>query len=760
MDTIIIFMKRNYKILLTLVLLSVTLFAFNINSAKSVDSDKDKMLLELLAFVIEKGHYSPAAIDDTFSKGIYKDYIEALDPSKRFFLQSDIDEFSKYETELDNQLLNKDLTFFNLTYDRLMKRMEEGKKLYKDILSKPFDYSVNETFNTDYEKAPYAKNASELKERWRKQIKLSTLSSLTDREKIQENKEKGMVDKGLVNKKSPTDAIKPGDFIDDSRELEKDKKDKSGNDKPKTFEEFEKITRESSLKSLEEYFGFMQELTRDDWFSVYVNSITSRFDPHTNYFPPEEKERFDVSISGKFEGIGARLQKKNDFTEITELISGGPAWRGKQLESGDVIMKVAQGSGEPLDIVGMRLDDVVKKIKGPKGSEVRLTVKKVDGSIKTISLIRDIVEIEETYAKSSVVEKNGLKYGVIYLPKFYINFEDRNGRDAGKDIAIEVESLKKEGVNGIVLDVRDDGGGSLSTVVDIAGLFIEQGPIVQIKSAGRTKEVLYDRDKKIEWDGPLVIMVNSFSASASEILAAAIQDYKRGIIIGSKQTYGKGTVQNVIDLNQFIRSSSAGDLGALKTTTQKFYRINGGSTQLEGVSSDIVMPDRYAYLKMGERDVDNAMPWDKIDPAPYNVWTNNEKFDKAIADSKKRIAENPQFKLIEENAKWIDERSKENLYSLKIDEFKKSQKAIEDTNKKFKPIADYNYNLKFSSLPLEAEAMKNDSSLKEKRERWHESLSKDIYVEEALNVLDDLQSKPVVKKSVPVVIKKEKLVKS
>lgn len=754
MDTIINFMKRNYKIILAVVILSATLFAFKINSTKSVDPEKDKMLLELLTFVIEKGHYSPATIDDTFSKGIYKDYIQALDPSKRFFLQSDIDEFSKFETELDDQLLNRDLTFFNLTYDRLMTRMEEGKKLYKDILSTPFDYTIDETFNTDYEKAPYVKNTQELKERWRKQIKLSTLSSLTDRLKIQENKEKGIVDKDVKNS---SEVAKPGEFVD---ELAISEKEKTSDGKPKTFEELEKITRESSLKSLDEYFGFMKDLTRDDWFSVYINSITSRFDPHTNYFPPEEKERFDVSISGKFEGIGARLQKKNDFTEITELISGGPAWRGKQLEAGDIVMKVAQGNGEPLDIVGMRLDDVVKKIKGPKGSEVRLTVKKVDGSIKTISIIRDIVEIEETYAKSSVVERNGVKYGVIYLPKFYIDFENKDGRDAGKDVAAEVESLKQAGVNGIVLDVRDDGGGSLSTVVDIAGLFIEQGPIVQIKSAGRKKEVLYDRDKKIEWDGPLVIMVNSFSASASEILAAAIQDYKRGIIIGSKQTYGKGTVQNVIDLNSFVRSSSSGDLGALKTTTQKFYRINGGSTQLEGVSSDIVMPDRYAYLKMGERDVDNAMPWDKIDPATYSVWTKNAKFEKVIADSKKRIALNPQFKLIEENAKWIDERSKENLYSLKMEAFKKTQKAIEDTNKKFKPISDYDYHAKFTSLPQEAEAMKKDASLKEKRERWHESLSKDIYVEEALNVLDDLQTKPVVKKTVPVTLKKQKLVKT
>jgi carboxyl-terminal processing protease len=752
MDTIINFMKRNYKILIAVVLLSATLFAFKIHSDKSPDSEKDKMLMELLSFVLEKGHYSPAKIDDAFSKGVYKDYIEALDPSKRFFLQSDIDEFSKYETLLDDEFLNKDLTFFNLTYDRLIKRMDERKKLYKDILSKPFDYNINETFNTDYEKRPYAKNAEELKEKWRKQIKLSTLSSLTDRLKVQENKEKGIVDK---TNKNDSDILKPGEFVENTNNTEKDN---SSDGKPKTFEELEKITRESSLKSLDEYFGFMEELTRDEWFSLYINSITARFDPHTNYFPPDQKESFDVSISGKFEGIGARLQKKNDFTEITELISGGPAWRGKLLEAGDVIMKVAQGNKEPVDIVGMRLTDVVKKIKGPKGSEVRLTVKKVDGSIKTIPILRDIVEIEETYVKSSVVERNGVKYGVIYLPKFYIEFENKDGRDAGKDVAKEVESLKNAGVNGIVFDVRDDGGGSLSTVVDIAGLFIEQGPIVQVKSAGRQKEVLFDRDKKIEWDGPLVIMVNSFSASASEILAAAIQDYKRGIIIGSKQTYGKGTVQNVIDLNQFVRSNDKGDLGALKTTTQKFYRINGGSTQLEGVSSDVVIPDRYAYLKMGERDLENAMPWDKIDPAQYKIWTNNDKFDKAIANSKNRIAQSQQFKLIEENAKWIDERSKENNYSLQFETFKKNQKAIEETNKKYKAIGDFDYHLKFTSLPQEAEAMKNDASLKEKRERWHESLSKDAYVEEALNVLDDLQAKPVVKRSVSETLKNKKLV--
>jgi carboxyl-terminal processing protease len=580
---------------------------------------------------------------------------------------------------------------------------------------------------------------------------------LTERLKIQENKGKSTVDQKDTD--SLSTAEQAGNI--DKNDLEKLKGDDLVEDaKPKSFVELEKETRETAKKSLDEYFGFMNDLDRDDWFSVYINSITTRFDPHTNYFAPEEKDRFDVSMSGKLEGIGARLQKKNDFTEISELISGGPAWRGKQLEAGDLVMKVAQGNGPAVDVVGMRLDDVVKKIKGPKGSEVRLTVKKVDGTVKIISIIRDVVEIEETYAKSSVVNKNGLKYGVIYLPKFYIDFENKDGRDAGKDIALEVERLKKAGVSGIVLDVRDDGGGSLSTVVDIAGLFIEQGPIVQIKSAGRKKEVLYDRDNKIEWDGPLVIMVNSFSASASEILAAAIQDYKRGIIIGSKQTYGKGTVQNVIDLNQFVRNSDIGDLGALKTTTQKFYRINGGSTQKEGVSSDIVMPDRYAYLKMGERDVDNAMPWDKIDPADYAVWDKTANFNKAISNSKSRIERNSQFKLIEENAKWIDSRSEDNTYNLNIEKFKIAQNAIEEAAKKYKPISKYKNSLQFSSLPYEIVETDKDSVLKEKRDRWHEGLSKDVYVEEALNVLDDLQSKVGFKKDLPSKIKKEKLAKS
>lgn len=719
------FMKKNYKILLVVLTLSIALLGFSLfPSKKDSDPEKDKLLIELLTFVIEKGHYNPAAIDDNFSKGVYKDYLNALDPSKRFFLQSDIDEFAKYETQIDDQILNKELSFFELTYSRLMQRMEESKSYYKDALANPFDYNADETFNADYEKLPYCKSTKELKERWRLQVKLSALSTLVEKQKLEEDKKK--------------DAEAGKNYT------------------PKSFEQMEKESRESTLSSLNDNFSFIKDLDREDWFSIYINAISSRFDPHTSYFAPNEKERFDLSMSGKLEGIGARLQKKNDFTEVSELISGGPAWRGKQLESGDVILKVAQGDAEPVDVVGMRLDDVVKKIKGPKGTEVRLTVKKQDGTIKVITIIRDEVEIEETYVKSSVVEKDGYKYGIIYLPKFYIDFEDQNSRDAGKDVAIEVERLKNEGVQGIVMDVRDNGGGSLKTVVDIAGLFIEQGPIVQIKSAAGKKEVLYDRDAKVQWDGPLVVMINEFSASASEILAAAIQDYKRGVVIGSKQSYGKGTVQNVIDLNQFVRGSTYGDLGALKTTTQKFYRINGGSTQLEGVKSDIAIPDKYAYLKMGERDIDNAMPWDKIDPANYNIWDKQNNFELAIKKSKARMQANSQLQLIDDNAKWLDERNKENVYSLNIDKFKAEQKALEEKNKKYKPIADYKNEFIFNSLPYELEAMAKDNVLKEKRERWHESLSKDIYIEEAIHILNDLQMEN--NKGLSNKLKKEKVV--
>jgi carboxyl-terminal processing protease len=702
MKRIVEFMKRNYKVILLITALSAVLWSFIPNEKKG-DPEKDKILLDLLTMVLEKAHYSPVAIDDDFSKKVYAKYLEGIDPTKRFFLQSDIDEFKKYETSIDDMILNRDLSFFELTNSRLLQRMDESQDIYKAILDNPFDFNTKENINVDYENLPYAKNKKELKDRWRKQLKLQALSSIIDKQKLEEEEKK-----------------------------------KEASYKDKSFDEIEKEVRESSLKSLDEYFDFIKkELDRTDWFSIYLNSIVERFDPHTFYFSPDDKEKFDVSMSGTFQGIGARLQKKNDAVEVSELISGGPAWRGKELEAGDLILKVAQGKEEPIDIAGMRLDDVVKKIKGPKGTEVKLTVKKVDGSLKVISIIRDEVETEETFAKSTVVGKDGKKFGIINLPKFYISFENKQNRDAYKDVALEIERLKAQNVDGIVMDLRDNGGGSLETVVKMVGLFIPEGPVVQVKAPGRNPEILPDPDKKVQYDGPLVVMINNFSASASEIFAAAIQDYKRGIVVGSKHSYGKGTVQNVIDLNQFVRGNSYGDLGALKTTIQKFYRINGGSTQREGVQSDIIFPDRYAYLDMGERDEESALPWDKIEPAKYDPLNFN--YENIIANSKRRIELNANFKLIDENAKWIFERKDENDYSLNLDEFKVQNDIADAKIKKFKKITDFDNKLKFESLPNEVALFEKDTLLKQKRERWHEELQKDVYVDETLNIISEMK---------------------
>lgn len=742
MNVILNFMKRNYKSLLAVLGISVVLWSF-VPKKPTQDPEKDKLLIELLTYVVNKLHYNPKDINDNFSKSVYKNYLEAIDPSKRFFIESDIKEFAAFETQIDNQINNKDIAFFDLTYNRLMQRMKESKNFYKYILVKPIDYEIKEEFNVDYEKAPYSKSLAQLMEKWRMQIKLSTLSTLSDKIKFEEDKKNGVVDSLKENLSDYKKA-----------KLLKAIKDEA----PKSYEVLEKESREEASKALDQYYENINETERSDWFSIYINTIAETFDPHTSYFAPQEKENFDVSMSGTLEGIGARLQKKNDLVEISELISGGPASRGKELLEGDLIMKVSQGNGDEIEVAGMKLNDVVKKIKGKKGTEVTLTVKRDDGSIKDITITRDVVEIEETYAKSSIVEKNGVKYGVIYLPKFYINFENEDGRDAGKDMAIEVKRLKEQNVKGIILDVRNDGGGSLRTVVDIAGLFINEGPIVQIKSSNKTQEVLFDRNNKIEWDGPLVIMVNGYSASASEILAAAIQDYKRGVIIGSKQTYGKGTVQNIVDFKQLMPQRN--DLGAMKTTIQKFYRINGGSTQLEGVSSDVAMPDRNMYLKNGERDSKNALPWDKIEPAQYNIWPKAEELDLAIANSKQRIQNNDYLKLIEQNAKWLEERNEDYDFNLDLKSFKIEREQLENYAKKFKVMSKYSNNLEFKSLPYEIDIMKKDLSLKDKRDDWHKYLSKDAYIDEALNVLSDLQPKNEAKKPMIVKLKKDKLAKT
>ena len=646
-------MKRNYSVLVLLVL-----FAFGSCSFTSkVDNDpnKDRLLIQIITMALEQLHYEPKDINDDFSKEIYSDYLQAVDPFKRYFVEDDIKEFKKFD----------------------------------------------------------------LKQRWRKQLKYTVLSNYDD---LLEQKE--------TENKEDFDAENATDV------------------KTMSLKELEAKARKETLNSLDSYFNdYLEDMSREDWFSMYVNVIVEEFDPHTSYLAPIDKEKFDQQMSGKLEGIGARLQKKSDNIKIVELISGGPAWRGQELEVEDVILKVRQEKEElAVSIVGMRIDDAIKLIKGPKGTKVILTVRKVDGTIEDIIIIRDIVELEETYAKSSIVEKANQKYGIIHLPQFYVDFNDYKKRNAASDIRQEIERLKEQNIEGLVLDLRNNGGGSLKTVVDMAGLFIKEGPIVQVRSAGEPQEVLEDTDDSIVWDGPLVIMVNELSASASEILAAAMQDYKRAIIIGSQQTYGKGTVQNVLDLNRMVRNNSHNDLGALKLTRQKFYRINGGSTQLKGVTSDVVVPDRYSFIDIGERDQENPLAWDKIEPAKYNEWNGSFDYDKTIASSKQRMRENQQLRLIEQNAKWAKTKMDKKVYSLNYAKYKAELDQNEKEAKQFDSISKYKTDLVFNSLPYEKALFTQDTVLKEKRDRWHKNLTKDVYVEEAIHVLQDLKTTYEIKK--------------
>lgn len=705
-------MKRNYKVLLLMVLLAFASCSFT--SKTFDDSDKDKMLIHIIKSVLEQLHFDPIAMDDAFSAELFSDYVEAMDPLKRYFYESDYKDFEKYKLTIDDQLKISDITFFNVTHERMIKRIQEAKSLYKEILSEPFDYTKDEIFDTDSEKTSYVKNRKQLKERWRKQLKFSTLSN-----------------------------------YEDIYSEEEQAKENDASYVMKTEEEIEKEAREATLKSLDIYFNDnIDDKKREDYFADYVGVIVGEFDPHTYYLAPRNKEVFDQRMSGKLEGIGAGLQKRMDYIKVTYLVSGGPAWRGKELDIDDVILKVKQEDEEmPVNIVGMRIDDAIKLIKGPKGTKVTLTIKKIDGTIKDITITRDIVELGATYAKSSLVEKNNKKFGVINLPSFYLDFNDYKKLNAAADVKKEIERLKAEGMEGLVLDLRNNGGGSLPAVVDMAGLFIKDGPIVQVRSTGKPKEVLKDKDKSIVWDGPLVILVNEISASASEIMAAAMQDYKRAIIIGSKQTYGKGTVQNVLNLNNLVRNSSGGDLGSLALTTQKYYRINGGSVQLEGVKSDVKVPGRFSFIDVGEKDKENPLPWDEIDAADYAVWDNYFDYDETIEKSKQRMSNNEQLKLIEENAKWVKSKIDETIVSLNYEKYKATNDLNELESKRFDAISKYKTNLTFESHAYEKSLFESDTTdLKEKRQRWHQSLSKDVYIEEALNVLEDLKMSYAIKK--------------
>lgn len=699
-------MKKNASYLIFAVAVVLYLFTATTNPLEKefVSNDKDRLLIELISHVIQRGHYDVKSLNDDMSEQIFHTYLESLDGQKRYFLQSDYREFSKYMYQIDDQIRELDLTFFDLTYKRLVLRMSEVESMYSSILSRPFDFDKEEEFDTDYDEQIYPLSQKARSEKWRKQLKLSTLSVLYD--KVQEEE----------NNDETTPAYLSSSWMD-----------------------LEAEARTTTRENMEDFFDLMNELERKDWFDVYINSFVLQFDPHTNYFNPDDKDRFDMSMTGKFEGIGARLSKRNQAIKVVDIIVGGPLWRDQLMEVGDEIQLVRQEDGDAVDIRAMRLDDAIKLIKGSKGSMVYLTVKKVDGNIETIPVKRDLVVLEESYARSTVINRQDQKYGLIHLPKFYVDFKSYKERNAAHDVEQEVINLKEAGVGGLIIDLRNNGGGSLQTVVDIAGLFIDEGPIVQVKSTVSKTEVLRDRDGKRLWNGPMVILVNELSASASEILAAAMQDYERAIVIGSEQTFGKGTVQNVVDLNGFLSNSTYGNLGALKITTDKFYRINGGSTQLEGVKSDVITPDRYRYVDVGERDEDNPMRWDRISPLVYKKWNGYLNYDDVIEQSQDRVNDHPIFNLVDQDAKWIEQRQNDNTIALNYQEYVSKIESDRAYADQFDAVEEYDNNLDFTISPADQKRISEDDIFLEKRERWFSNLSKDFYVEEAVNILQDLK---------------------
>jgi carboxyl-terminal processing protease len=675
------------------------------------DLDREQVLLRLVMQSLQTRHYAAVKIDDDFSKKMYKIFIDQLDFNKRFFTEEDLQTLRAYESQLDDEINNNRYQFYNLAHQLLEKRILQTEQFCDEILSQPFDFTVDETYQTDPEKTKPAKDNAELKQQWRKYLKYYTMTRLSNSLDIQEQV-----------KKNPND---------------------TSSIRNKTIADLEREARDNTSKDFKEYFKRLKETEKPEQLSTYINAITATFDPHTNYYAPRAKERFDEDFSGRFEGIGAQLQQeRGGLIKVVEIIPGSASWRQGELRAGDYILAVAQGGAEPVDVTTMRLDNAVRLIKGKKGTEVRLTVRKPDGTVKIIPIIRDVVIREEAYVKSSIIkDKNNKKLGYIYLPGFYADFSNSGGRNCGEDMRKELEKLKAEGVEGIVLDLRNNGGGSLQDVVEMTGLFIEKGPVVQVKAKSGAPIVLEDTDPSVVYGGPLVVMVNSFSASASEILSGAIQDYKRGIVIGSNSTFGKGTVQTIIDLDRMLPATynNIKPLGSLMLTIQKFYRVNGTTNQLKGVIPDIILPDNYSYLKIGEKQELYPLPPDEIAPLKYKVLTDNEvKFAKAKNNSKERIAKNTQFSLIDQTANRLKRMRDETEISLNLEKFRAQQAKDREETRKADANLRFNSDLEFINAKADLPEINLDSTRIRKNKEWIGNLKKDIYLHEALQVLRDI----------------------
>ena len=669
------------------------------------DKDKEKLIMRAVIRILEGRHFQGQTIDDAFSKRVFDSYLKRIDGGKRFITLGDLDLMDDYEEQIDDQIEEFDLEFFELSYDIINKAVEKIQKLYPTILDQPFDFSIEEDIELDGEKLEYAKDDEELAERWQQFLKYETLTRLVDKLDAQEEAD-----------------------------------DPEGG--KKSMSELEVEARDDVREMMDGWFKRIGELRRSDRFETYLNSITNVFDPHTDYFNPKAKEDFNITMSRRLEGIGARLQRSGEYTKVVMIVPGGPAWKQKELQVDDMVHKVMQDGAEPVDIQGMHIDDVVGMIRGKKGTYVTLTVKSVDGEMKDIRIKREEVKLDDGLAQSALLDFPGKveKVGYIKLPRFYADFENPDGRSCSDDVATELEKLKGQQVQGVILDLRNNSGGSLNDVVQMSGLFIKDGPIVQVKGRTGDPYVYKDKDPQVRYTGPLIVMVNKYSASASEILAAALQDYDRAIVVGSSSTFGKGTVQRFYNLDRAIRGPHEHKpLGELKLTMQKFYRINGGSTQLEGVVPDIVLPERNSYIDIGEKRLDYPMKWTEIDDIPYKQEVVDLSQKSAIEKkSAERVAANPIFSKVDANAKRVKRISDESSFSLQLDDYRSHMKARDDEAKQYRKMFQPIEGLTATNLPEDVTEIQLDSSRISRNEAWIESIQKDIYIDESLSIMRDM----------------------
>lgn len=707
-------MTKNFRLVLVSLPAVLGLSAFAIIgsscaaalNAPNADS-KEQAILSRTINLLKLEHYKPVEINDDFSHKVFDMFLERSDYNKKILLQSDVDELKKHYNKIDDQSNAGSFDFFDKTVEILNKRIAEDRTYYTEILAKPFDFTVKESVELDPEKLPYAKNKTEMREAWRKYLKYQVMARYVDLKEEQ--------DKKIEAKKE--------DFV------------------VKTDAELEADARAKVKKTEDEIFDRLAKVDRADRMASFMNVLTGVYDPHTEFYPPNDKEDFDIRMSGQLEGIGATLQEKDGYIKVMSIMPGSPSSKQGQLKAGDLILKVAQGDKEPVDIVGMQVSDAVKLIRGKKGTEVRLTVKKPDGQTTVISIIRDIVVLEETFAQSAVIEQNG-KVGYIKLPTFYADFTKGKtaARYAADDVKREIEKLKTENIEGLILDLRDNGGGSLQEVVKMVGLFIKEGPVVQVNSRKTGARPYNDPDRgDLVYDGPLVVLINENSASASEILAAAIQDYKRGVIVGSN-SFGKGTVQNFYDLDQMIDGKQFSDpLGAVKVTIQKFYRIDGSSTQLKGVAPDITLPGLYSLIETGEKDLDNPLAWDQINKESYKLWTKTPDFADLNTNSRARVAQSKGFQIISSKAEQLKREKDQTMESLLLTDYLAQRKKLEEENKALKALEEPVAGMKAIGLQSDMSVIAGDTARTARKTDWLEKLGKDVYVSEAAHIVRDMK---------------------